>query len=340
MKPPINKKARPNLRILSGDFSCSPPFNFLIDTGNVCNLKCPFCITGTNTKGRPKGFMKLEKYKLILEKVSPYAKSIGLYNWGEPFMHKDILKMVSLTAQKSIYTFLCSNLSFSDLDHYAIVNSGLNSLIVSIDGASQETYGKYRIGGNYDLVLKNIEGIQNAKKASKKNNPDIIWKFLINKFNEHEQATAKDMAQNLGVAIIFQLMATWNDKSWESSLHNTKCVIPETLTHSDPVKYNNRNRSLPVPIGRMILHPSVYEMCRQPFHTMTVSWDGSVYPCCSVYGEDAILGNLFNEKLEDLWNNAKYLTCRKFIYNYGPEQNTSSVCEMIKCSLTKKHISQ
>ena len=316
--------------MLNSDYTCSLPSKYLIEPGNICNLKCPFCATGAGIPGVPRGMMTLDNFKLILKKIAPYAKIIGLYNFGEPFLNKDIIKMISLAAELESNVILSTNLSLPNIDHEAVVNSGLKSMIVSIDGASQETYGKYRRGGSYDIVINNIKRIEAIKKSVNKKTPKIDWQFLINKFNEHEVGKARQMANELGIEFFCSYMYVW-DKSWEapSNKHNTN--IEHSVAKSDRVKYEKTDRSLPTSLDRMALHPDTYIACRQPFDTLTIEWNGNVYPCCASYDNNAVLGNILTTGPEEIWNNKMFRACREYLYNYKYGVKTDAVCATVNC---------
>lgn len=317
------------------DYACSPPASYLIETGNICNLRCPFCHTGVGTAGRPKGMLKLDRFVSLFNKIAPYAKQVGLYNWGEPFLNQDILAMVAMVAGKGISPYLSSHFSLHGLDHEAIVLSGLSALIVALDGTTQSSYEKYRRGGEMGLVLRNIKELQEAKRKLKRANPYLLWRFCVNKYNEHEQAEAEKVAAELGIDIVFEYMDVWND-DWESLAHKNKVRLPETMKHSEKKQYAEAKRSLPIPIDQIVLHPDlVSNVCDQVFKMMVINWDGDVYPCCRVYDKNAVLGNLFEEDLLELWNNDAYKRCREYLFNYGAGKETRSTCSTVECLLKR-----
>ncbi len=198
------------------------PTEYVIDTSNICNLKCLYCHTGQRKKNVSRGVMKLETFRVILEKIDKYAAYIEFMNWGEPFYNPHLLQMVSLASAKGIKTSVDSNFSLRDFDDSeaeAIVRSGLWRIRGSIDGASQETYGLYRRGGDFERALGNIARIQQAKNKLLSSTPLVEWQFLVNKKNEHEIEKAKERASQLGVDIYFMPMSVWGQDQWLSTLH-------------------------------------------------------------------------------------------------------------------------
>jgi len=156
-----------------------------------------FCPTGRNENEFPKGFVSYENFKKIFNKIKPYAKCIFLYNWGEPFLNRDLLRIVSLCASNGISTYLDSNLSVREFNRKEvdlIVRSGLTSLKACIDGCTQATYEKYRVGGNFNRAFGNLKNLQQWKKRIGVQTPNIQWKFLVNAYNEHELLDAVRLA--------------------------------------------------------------------------------------------------------------------------------------------------
>jgi len=163
---------------LSADYACPYPKMYYIESGNMCNLRCPYCKTGTQTSGLSKGMLSLADFTIMFNKIRPYAEKIALYNWGEPFLNKEILSMVSLCHASGIATYIHSNLAvreFLDAEADAIIASGLTQLTASIDGASQATYGRYRIGGHFDTAVRNLRILRLAKgrKEGRRDNADV-----------------------------------------------------------------------------------------------------------------------------------------------------------------------
>jgi radical SAM protein with 4Fe4S-binding SPASM domain len=221
-----------------------------------------------------------------------------------------------------------------DKEADALVQSGLAVLSASIDGASQATYERYRVGGSFDLALGNLERLQRAKDRGNISTLKLKWTFLINKFNEHELEIAKRRAADIGVEIIFSLMDMGDDLSWKSSFHPHPVRSAEATQESGP-----RVSVLPCSIDSIQLHPQLYGWCMNPFNLMVINWDGNVLPCCNAFGDEFSLGNLLSEDVETIWNGIKLCNCRRFIHHYGPPQNTVSLCEILPCPVRKKAIS-
>lgn len=124
--------------------------------------------------------MKYDNFVIMFDKVKDYTLSIALYNWGEPFLNKEIFKMIEYAGKNRVGTTLHSNFNhFNPEMAEQLVRSGLTHLYLSIDGAGNSTYTEYRVKGNLEKVLKNLELLVKAKEKAKSQLPFITWKYLV-----------------------------------------------------------------------------------------------------------------------------------------------------------------
>ncbi|HTY13525.1 MAG TPA: radical SAM/SPASM domain-containing protein [Candidatus Omnitrophota bacterium] len=323
--------------VLNEDYSCSYPSHYVIESSDLCNLKCPVCVHSLPKMDSfpAKGVMKLDDYRTILGKIGRHAKKIYYYNWGEPFLNREVLKMVRLASERGIETDISSNLSLREIDAEAIIRSGLDHLVVSIDGATQEVYEKYRIGGELELVLANIRAIQIAKNKLGSAKPTVYWQFLVSRINEHEIEAAKRLAAGLGTPIYFNEMIVLED-SWKPGAHDD-LKLHDYLGGSDPEAYERSERALPRKVKDIVLHPWVMNLCRQTFELMIIGFNGDVYPCCSVYNKEARVGNLLEQSLNEVWNGKWYRDCRRYLYHFGEKQEKSPICGKLPCFPCERH---
>ncbi len=314
---------------------CHVPQWYYVDIGNVCNLKCPYCPTGNGAiPVGERGLMSRESFDMILEKIAPYAEIVSLFNWGEPFMNKNLLYMISEVSRRGVKTHLDSNLSLRDLsdkDAEAVVNSGLSSLFASIDGVSQEAYEKYRVRGNVDRALENLSQLVRAKKRLGAKEPGLLWCFYLNTYNEHEIERAREMAAKIGVKIWYKQLSCPQDFQTSYVKGDGHIFKPPLLARKMPPPQVNSF------VSPFKLHSALPAVCRQPFTVGVINWDGSVTPCCAVAGKEYSLGNLLEQDLDEIWNGSKMIACREFLSNFGPVQCGGSVCESV-CKAVPSHI--
>ncbi len=178
--------------------SLGRPYWLTVDPTNFCQLQCPFCPTGAGRGVRSKASMNLEHFKRLLDRVGPCAVHLDLMNWGEPLLNKDVPEMISCAKAHGIEVQLDCNLNdLSGEMAKGLVESGLDILSVSIDGASQAAYEQYRIGGELSKVLDNARALVRLRRE-RGGGPRLIWQFLVFKHNEEERDAARRLSREIG----------------------------------------------------------------------------------------------------------------------------------------------
>lgn len=284
----------------------SHPIRMVIDTGNICQLRCPLCPTGLGRTTREKSFMDLESFKKIIDEAGEYLCEVDLYNWGEPFLNKDLSKMIRYAKNAGIKVSLNANLNLLKEEWmHEIVEAQLDQLTVSIDGASQETYSKYRIGGNFDIVLNNLKKLIEVRKQHKSKYPHITWQFLVMSHNEEEIEKCKKMAHEIGVDEVYLRpmrcdMGTELLMSDQEKVESIKNWLPSQEKYS---RYNYKTKQKKNPLAKCLFQTT----------TMVVNPNGSVSPCCGVYDEKWDFGNALKDGVFRVWNNETYVAARKAV---------------------------
>jgi radical SAM protein with 4Fe4S-binding SPASM domain len=299
------------------------PTKVTIETGNICNLRCPLCPTGTNETRVPKGFLTLEKFKGIIRQLGPTTETLDFFDWGEPFLNRELLPMIRHTKDQypHIRVIVSSNLNiphFSEAGAEDVVRSGLDTLICSLDGATQEVYARYRVGGKLEEALRNIRWIVSAKRRLGAAAPALTWNFLVFRHNEHEVDRARAMARDLGVDFTAGLMRTDCGEEiflpMEERLQRDGEWIPENPTYS---QYTAER------LARRVID------CTKPWDTTAINWDGYVVPCGSIYDcRTHNYGNVFTQPFAQIWNGEKYRLARRALSNRAT--GTKTVCETCK----------
>lgn len=266
-----------------------PPFA-IIDPANICNLRCPFCPTGTGTLKMPRRIMELNEFKIILDKLVS-VRQLTLHNWGEPLLNPALPDMIRYAKQKGQTVSFDTNLAMPVKKEQmeALISSGLDEITVSLDGASQCTYEKYRRGGQFERVLGNLKLLMEVKNSLGQATPVVTWKFIVNRFNEPEIETARQMAREIGVLFNLSPMG-----------------IPAELqpTWAPQAAYRIIKK-------KGISHPR--SICIWMFRFIVVSSDGSVLPCCVVQDSQYSCGNLLTQDFDDIWNGPQYRRSRSLM---------------------------
>jgi len=282
------------------------PTVFYVETVLACNLACPECVIGTDTINRTKKIMKLEDLETISKKIEPYAKLVYLHKWGEPLMNKKIIEMISITA-KYAHPHISTNAILLDKEKAEkLITSGLGTLIISIDGVSQNTYEKYRIGGQVKTVLKNIKML--AEINNYYSNPvTILPQFIVFKHNYSEVNQFKNFCEEVGLRPIFKKpYIRFGDAVQESDDKNFQRE-----------KYNNKED-----------HLHAISECPHATCTMTITANGQLLLCAQDYNGDWQIGNILDEgsTVENLWNESYYKHERNKIINKNPPKLCTDNC--------------
>jgi len=282
------------------------PIRLIVDPANMCNLRCPLCPTGQLKPTRDKSVMDLTHYKHLVDEVGDYLFEIDLYNWGEPFLNPALFEMIKYAQDKNIRTTMSTNMNIlNDAMAEGLVNAGLEQLTVSVDGASQKSYVKYRVRGKFDRVIRNIKMLVKAKRRLKSKHPKISWQFLVMKHNEHEIEKAKKMAKELEVDEIFFRpirpdMGAELHMSDKEKFENAKPWLPKNEEYS---RFSAKDKT----------KKKKYKLksCLFLWTMASINSNGSVSPCCGVYDEKNDFGNTFKTgSFMKVWNNKTYQKAR------------------------------
>jgi radical SAM protein with 4Fe4S-binding SPASM domain len=268
----------------------SLPVNIMIEPCNVCNLKCLGCITGTkHAEAIEPHTLSLEQFKKIFDQFKEYVFNVSLYNWGEPFLNKDIFSIIEYASSNKCGVTVHSNFNiFDETMAKKAILSRLTHIYLCIDGATQETYEKYRVGGDLSRVFRNIEILVNKKKENRSIFPLLTWRYLIFPHNVHEIELAKRKSKQL------------NLDAFEVSFGN----LDNIATFGVEKRYN-------LATGSIVSYTS--KVCNSLWDTLIIYPDGSVIPCCQSFRKTDIFGNLNGSSIREVWNNKEFVTVRKII---------------------------
>jgi MoaA/NifB/PqqE/SkfB family radical SAM enzyme len=302
------------------------PKAIIIEPINVCQLKCPLCPTGLQKVAAEPVTMPLETFKTILAKV-PFVSAIGLHRAGEPFLAPDILAMIKYAAGKKIFVVLSSNFSFVRPSEFfsGIVESGLGRLIVSLDGASRGSYEKYRIGGDFDLVVGNIKKLLAAKKRMNSKKPEIVWQFLVNRFNEHEIDTAKTMARESGVKLDLRPL--------DMSDNLVDIPMDTTIEWRKAFWLGNNLKYICEQYKGDFRYPIHKGICPELFTNLEITAEGKVLPCCGTWDKTSSFGDLMKQSFSDIWFGPQYVNSRRRCLNAPGELPSEKQTICFRCKI-------
>ncbi len=280
----------------------SYPIGLIVEPRNYCNLRCPLCPTGQRLP-TSRGTMKLETFTRIIDELHPYLRQMNLYYVGEPLLCEHLHEMISYAHQHKIRVSTSSNLTIlGEEKAEELIKSGLDQLVVSLDGASQEMYEKYRIGGDFNKVINNVSLITEKKKELGSPTPQILIQFVIFKHNESDIPKAEELAKRLGVDIYLRQGAL-GGKGQSPPLTKDTALAQKWLTSKKEyqMEYDYFSRK-----------PYIKdEPCGYLWKVATINWDGSVFPCCWVFENKYSFGNIHEQSFKAIWNNEFFQSSRR-----------------------------
>src|SRR5579862_9368379 len=136
------------------------PVSVSVEPTTSCNLRCPECPSGLRSFTRPRGMLEKKFFEKMIDQMAPELLYLTFYFQGEPYLNPDFLEMVKYAKSKRIYTATSTNAHYlNDENARLTVESGVDSLIISIDGITQDVYSQYRIGGDLEKVMEGADNI-------------------------------------------------------------------------------------------------------------------------------------------------------------------------------------
>ncbi|MGM0407213.1 MAG: radical SAM/SPASM domain-containing protein [Bacteroidota bacterium] len=284
------------------------PASLTIEPTNICNLQCPECPTGNNSSTRAKGHMDFAEYTQIIDQLSPYLLYHMLYFQGEPFLNPDFFKMLKYAHDKKIYTCTSTNGHFLTPENATkIIKSGLNKIIISVDGTDQNVYEEYRKGGDLKKVITGIKTLSDLKKQYHSKSPKIVIQFLVFRFNQHQIKVIKKTGKEAGANRI-------EIKSAQIEQFEQKQELIPTLSQYSRYKILR---------DRIIIKNKLKNRCFRLWSTMVITWDGDIIPCCFDKDASYKMGNIKNKDLISIWFSEPFNRFRKKILH---KRKTIEMC--------------
>jgi hypothetical protein len=289
-------------------FLVSRPFHLFVDPANGCQLACPGCIHTANRSyatyfNWPKGFLEIAHYEAFLSNLGPFASLAMLYNYGEPLLHSQFSDISRLSDAYLLYNVVSTNLSLT-IDPESLVNSGLDWMILSIDGTTSEVYERYRCRGRLELVLDNVRSLVEARSRAGSVSPYLKWQFLTFEHNHHQVKDAIALSRTLGVDCISvetPFSVSWDDpeiRSIESPLrgvyehrpYHPRCANPEQWNaapmtaliapHIQAAFHTTWQERLQGAPGMDDTNCSAVSTCLWLYDAITLDAVARIMPCC------------------------------------------------------------
>lgn len=310
----------------------SRPFGLVVDPSNVCELACPGCVHSRGSEERsvfdwPRGTLAEERFRALLRSYGPAAIGIYFCNYGEPLLNLRTPQLIRMAKGYLMSTALSTSLSVRRFDPDAYVESGLDFMVLSIDGATQPVYQVFRRNGNLELVLDNARRLVAAKRKAGRRTPVLSWNFLAFEHNAHEIPRAERMARGLGVDV-FRVVNPF-DVRWDDPAIRPAAVRPyvRRLDYASlsypPENWNPFPGSLEAGAIASAFEapwngqaeaaggPGPGHTCHWLYKNMVMDAGGRILPCCGAPRPDAkLVFGRFEGRDGDAFNTDMYRQAR------------------------------
>lgn len=299
-------------RLSSKNLHWGMPSSIAIEPTTSCNLRCPECPSGLRSFTRPTGMLQQADFEKMVVELKPWLQYLTFYFQGEPYLNPTFLDLVKMAVSHNIYTSTSTNAHYLKTDvARKTVESGLQRIIISIDGTTQETYEQYRVGGQLEKVIEGTKNLIYWKKELKSETPHIIFQFLVVKPNEHQIDALYQLAEDLGVDEVKLKTAQIYD------FENGSELIPEQSKYSRYKKEEN---------GRYSLKNPLLNHCWTMWKSCVITWDGRVVPCCFDKDAHHVLGNTGTQSFAEIWKGEAYRKFRASILKSRKEIDICTNC--------------
>ncbi len=299
-------------RLIKRPVQWGRPVFVSIEPTTSCNLRCPQCPSGLREFTRPTGMLQKELFQKVLLQLKDTLHSLTFYFQGEPYLNPSFLEMVSFASSNNVYTITSTNAHYLDEENAKrTVMSGLNKLIISIDGITQESYQEYRVGGQLDKVMQGTKEIIKQKKKLASSTPHVVWQFVAFRHNEEQVPLVKELGRSLGVDEVKIKTAQVYD------FENGHDLIP----HEQELSRYKKTAS-----GSYEIKNDLLNQCWRMWQGCVITWDGKIVPCCFDKDAKYQIGNLENESFEKVWFSPAYNNFRRSVLSSRKEIDICQNC--------------
>ena len=287
------------------------PGYVMIEPTNACNARCPLCPTGAGQISRPAKMMALDVFKRLVDEIYPYVHSLNLWNLGEPFLNRQAFEMIRYAQEHSVRVKVSTNgwVLYQPENIGQLIDSRLDHLIVSLDGATAETFNQYRVGVDFERVMTGLRLLRDEKTRRHVTHPVVEWQFIVMRHNEHEIEAARHLAREAGA--IFSLKTVGVPASAPTLFER---FLP---SNKELTRYAQKKD------GTYELTVERKNDCYLLWHSLVVNADGQVIPCCWDYYDELPLGNANRQTIRQIWNGPQMQTLRRRIVT---DRNALSPC--------------
>ena len=277
------------------------PGDISIEASAICNLKCPMCILDESMRfiARSNRLLSFDNFKTLIDEIKGFTAFITLHYAGEPLMNKELVRMIQYAHKHNILTYFNTNglLLNTTEKRRSILNSGLYKIHISLDGTKEETYNKYRVGGNFKGVKENVRQLV-IERGSKKT-PIIGLQMIATRTTINEKEEFANLAKQLGV-----------DYAYMATLYVDQSHKTPSQEELDDLIVGKYSRYKEIKDGKAILKDKDSSTCLL-LNNVYIATNGLIVHCCYDYHGEYTFGNAFEDGMKKVWRKPEYVRWRK-----------------------------
>ncbi|MCZ7558293.1 MAG: SPASM domain-containing protein [Bacteroidia bacterium] len=267
------------------------PYTLTIEPTNRCNLKCPECPSGNGAMTRPQGLLSMDRFSAIVEEVAGEVFYLQLFFQGEPFINNRLADMLRHAHERRMYTAVSTNAHYLRPEVIGqLLDAGLDRLIVSIDGMTQEVYEEYRVGGSLERALDAVRSVDaERRKRGRACHTELVLQMLVTKQSEAHIPRLKDFARSVHAETELKTMQVYG-------IDGAERFLP------DAAKW----RRYDIVNGALRIRGKMHNRCVRLWERSVITWDGTVVPCCFDKDAEYPLGSLDDMSFKEIWQSGPY----------------------------------
>ena len=287
-----------------------------VEASSFCQLRCPSCPTtaGAIDAAVGRGFLRAADFDRLLAD-NPDVRAVELSNYGEIFLNPELPQLLECAFRRNVAVSAGNGVNLNNARDdalEAVVRWRMHTITVSIDGASADTYRQYRVGGDFDRVIRHVERINHFRQVLGSSLPNLRWQFVIFGHNQHEIVAAQRMATTLGMTFVPKL--SWDDEVSPPD----PALVRRLFGVANRAEYREKHGQ-----------DYVQGICHQLWDSPQINWNGSVLGCCRNFW-GTFGGNAFQDGLAASLNTGRLQQARKMLLGRTAPQDgvPCTTCEI------------
>ena len=315
------------------DIAASPPVCLYLEVTNRCNLLCETC-PRTFEELEPPADMSWDLFTKIVDQV-PNVARVVLHGVGEPMLVRNLPKMIRYLKDRGTYVLFNTNGTLLNPKKFQeIIDTGLDELRVSFDAASPETYELVRGADGFGRIVQNLRDFDDVKRGVRAPGPKVSLWITGMKSNVRELPALVELAHEIGVGEVYLQRLVYSERGLAAEAEalygraepEDLDAIQAAQSLADRLGVTLRGSGEASSTGLLPAPEAVtYRDCRRPWSLMYVTANGNVLPCCiapftGAHYEGMVLGNVFEETVEQIWNGARYQSWRAGMLEERPPE--------------------